>query len=73
MLELCEVHDAIPALPATFQFIKAVGALAPTGAVKVAVKVRVEPSVAPPVPAKVSVGVTFAIVKLCELALAGAL
>jgi hypothetical protein len=56
-----------------FQFIVAVGALAPVGAVKVAVKVRVELRVPPPVPVKVNVGVTGAIVKLCELAVTGPL
>ena len=58
VLELLEVQAAIPALPLTFQFINPLGALAPVGAVNVAVKVRVEPSDPPPVPTKVNVGVT---------------
>ena len=66
VLELIEEHPAMVALPLTIQPIVAVGALAPVGAVRVAVKVRVELSVPPPVPIKLNVGVTFAMVMVLE-------
>ena len=72
VLELIEEQAAIPALPLTFQFINAIGALAPVGEVNVAVKVRIEPRAPPPVAAKVNVGVTWAIVRSWELTLPGA-
>ena len=62
VLELFEVQLAIPALPLTLHPIVALGALAPSGAVKVAVKVRVEPRVPPPAPIKLNVGVALAMV-----------
>jgi hypothetical protein len=62
VLDDCEVQVAILALPLIFQFIVALGALAPDGAVKVAVKVRVEFSTPPPMPTTLKVGVTLVMV-----------
>ena len=52
-------------MPVIIQFIVLVGALAPTGAVKVAVKVRVEPFAPLPTPARLNAGVAGAITNGC--------